>query len=265
MSANNIFRSDLEKLYNMVQSSMILYPKEVVIATLKDYFSKDSYYHYSKDAWGFVNNPDHTDLPIDAGLYDNTTTRIFIGENFRHNEGIFYPAVLVKSGGSKYIPISINRECQSVQYDGRVFQDGYGNSTIIRYPKCFIFAGAWEGSISVDIKSRSSNARDHLVELIAMCFTDIHFDDLQDVGVICKPPSISGPTETEDRNDKLFNQTVSMDIRTEWRREIPISNIIERVLFTVDFQDIEHDTPPALNLRIRTDLNYSDMILNLEI
>lgn len=265
MSLSNAFRSDLQNIFNIVQSSMIVYPKDVIIESLRDYFSKDSsYYHFSKDAFGFVNNPDHTDLPLDAGIKNELSTRIFIGESFRQNEGIFYPCVLVKNSGSKYVPISINRENQSVQYEARIFEDGYGNQKIISNPKCFIFAGAWEGTISIDIKARSIRQRDDIVEAIAIFFTDLNFENLEDVGIICKPITISSPSEAEDRNDKLFQQTITMDIRTEWRREIPVSNIIERIMFEVEFQNINNpNSVPSHNLTINTDVSYVDMMLNL--
>ena len=69
-------------------------------------YSKDSYYHYSRDAFGFPNTTDHTDLPLGAdmpsGAYSHPelnnsphlSTRVFIGENFRYN-GIYYPAILL--------------------------------------------------------------------------------------------------------------------------------------------------------------------------
>src|SRR5580698_9615486 len=111
MSVGNIVRSDLDSIYHIVRNAMIVYPKEILIATLKDFFAKDSFYHYVKDAWGFTLTPDHTDLPLDAGykipgtnILDNTTTRLFIGENYRFDT-IFYPAILVKHGGSKYVPV----------------------------------------------------------------------------------------------------------------------------------------------------------------
>lgn len=267
MSSNNFFKSDLPKIYNIIQASMLVYPKEVIIATLRDFFSHDSYYHYSKDQWGFPNTTDHTDLPPGADLPSGPgahpelnpnsilSTRLFIGENYRY-DGIFYPAVLVKSGGARYVPISINREQGSVQYEDALFEDGYGNQTVISRPKAFITAGAWEGSIVIDVLTRSLRSRDDLVELIAMCFTEIHFDSLYDVGIIVKPLNIGSPSETDDRNDKLFRQTLTLDIRTEWRREIPIGNLIQAILFSVEFAYL--DNPPAANLTINTEINVSE-------
>lgn len=275
MSTNNLFTSDLNKIHHIVQSSMLVYPKEVIIATLRDFFSKDSYYHYSKDQWGFPNTTDHTDLPIGADMpygpgsnpdlspTPNLSTRLFIGENYRY-DGIYYPAILVKSNGSKYVPLSINREKGGVQYDTTIFEDGYGNQTLVRKPISFITAGVWEGSISIDVMTRSLRSRDDITELIGMCLTDITFDSLVDVGVIVKPINIGNPSEQEDRNDKLFRQTITLDIRTEWRREVPIGNIIDTIFFAITFQNLSDPAAPVpTNLNINTEVSVTDLLLNL--
>jgi len=253
---------------------MIVYPKEIIIATLRDFFSKDSYYHYSKDQWGFANTTDHTDLPLGADVpagHPGSTatstnflsTRIFIGENYRY-DGIYYPAILVKSGGSRYVPISINREQGSIQYEDIVYEDGYGNVSVVSRPKAFITAGAWEGSIIIDVMTRSLRSRDDIVELIGIYFSEISFDSLYDIGIIVKPLNVSGTSETDDRNDKLFRQTITLDIRTEWRRAIPIGNIIETILFTMQFSDLSKSTNPvAQNLTINTQVSLTDMIIDL--
>ena len=274
MSSNNFFKSDLFGLYNVVQASMLVYPKEVIIASLRDFFSKDSYYHYSKDQWGFANTTDHTDLPLGADLPHgigshpelsntiNLSTRLFIGENYRY-DGIYYPAILVKSGGSRYVPISINRDQDSVQYQDLIYEDGYGNQTAVHKPISLITAGAWEGSIVIDVLTRSLRARDDLLELMGMWFVELNFDTLVDIGVVVKPPSISAPSETDDRNDKLFRQSITLDIRTEWRREIPISNVIDAILFTVTFGNLSKDTPPAANLTVNTEVSLTDLLLKM--
>jgi len=272
--SNNFFRSDLFGLYNIVQASMIVYPKEIIIATLRDFFSHDSYYHFAKDQWGFPNTTDHTDLPPGAdmpfgpGSHPELNpspilpTRLFIGENYRYNS-IYYPAILVKSGGTKYVPISINRNQGEVKYSKTIYTDGYGNSTEVRTPVAFMTAGAWEGTIIVDIMTRSLRARDDLVELVGMCFTEIQFETLHQIGIIVKPISISGTSETDDRNDKLFRQTLTLDIRTEWKREIPIGNTIDAILFTASFSDLARGSPVAANLTVNTEVNLTDMLLKM--
>jgi len=262
MSTGNIFKTDLFKIHDIVQASMLAYPKEIIISTLRDFFSKDSYFHYSKDKWGFANTVDHTDLVPGAGIDDDLTTRVFIGENYRKNV-VFYPAILVKSGGSKYVPISINRDKGSIQYDRIIFEDGYGNESIVSRPVSFVTAGAWEGSIIIDVMTRSLTSRDALTEAIGMCFTEITFDSLYDIGIIVKPISISGTSEVDDRNHKLFRQTLTLDIRTEWRREIPIGNIIDAIFFTTTFEDISRpESPVSPNLTINTELTILDILLN---
>lgn len=275
MSTNNFFTSDLYRIHNIVQSSMLNYPKEIIIATLRDFFSKDSYYHFSKDQWGFANTTDHTDLPPGADLpygpganpdlnpSSLLSTRVFIGENYRY-DGIHYPAILVKSGSSKYNPLSINREKGGIQYEEILFEDGYGNKTLIRRPAYFITAGIWDTSINIDIMTRSLRARDDLAELIGICLTDITFESLVDVGIVVKPISIGAPSESDDRNDKLFRQTISCDIRTEWRREIPVGNLIDSIFFAVTFQNLESpNSPSPQNLNIYTDVSVTDLLLNL--
>lgn len=274
MSSNNFFKSDLYGIYNIVQASMLVYPKEMIIDTLRNFFERDSYYHYSKDQWGFANTTDHTDLPPGADLPYGPgahpelnpnpilPTRLFIGENYRY-DSIYYPAVLVKSGGSTYVPISINRNQGTVYYSEMLLEDGYGNQTMLRRPKSYVTAGIWEGSIIVDVYSRSLRARDDLVELVGMAFAEIHFDTLHDVGIIVKPPIIGAPTEADDRNDKLFRQSITLNIRTEWRREIPIENLIDTILFTVQFANLSGPTPvPDPNLTIDTEVSITDMLIN---
>jgi hypothetical protein len=273
MSTNNFSKSDLFDLHHIIQSSMIVYPKEIIIATLRDFFSHDSYYHYARDQWGFANTTDHTDLPPGADLptqfdknganQEGLSTRLFIGENYRY-DGIYYPSILVKSGGSRYVPISINRDKGGIQYINLVYEDGYGNQTVVNKPASFFTAGAWEGSIIIDIMTRSLRSRDDLAELVAMCFTDITFDTLYDVGLIIKPIQIGSPSETDDRVDKLFRVSVTLDIRTEWRREIPIENLIDTIFFAVDFQYL---VPPGLpaspNLAINTEVSLLDAIIGM--
>ncbi len=248
---NNVYRSDLYKLHNIVQSSMITYPKQAIIAVLRDYFAQDSYYHYEKDEWGYPKTVEQLGLPIDAGMTDHSTTRIYIGESYRY-DGIFYPAILVKANNSRYVPISINREQGGIQYEKIVYDDGY-NQVETSIPKSFITAGVYEGSFSVDIYAKDMRTRDELIDLIVLCFSEIYHDTLFKAGVVVKPPTVGGPSEQDDRNDKLFRQTVNLDVRTEWRREIPISNFIDTVMFTLEFANLDNpDAIIAANLGITT-------------
>lgn len=263
MATNSIFKSDLNKLYGLIQSSMIVYPKEIIIQHLRDFFSKDSLYHYVKDEWGFGKKVDQTDLPLGAGMFDNLTTRIHISESHPH-DGIFYPFVMVRHSSAKYVPISINRDAGKYETEDRIFEDGYGNRTIFKNPTKFVFEGVFEGSLSIEIAARSPRTRDDVAELISMYLTDIGFDQLYHAGLVIKPVSIGAPSETQDRNEYVYKVPINIDYRMEWRREIPIGNIVEAILFSITFQNLDDpNSVPAQNLTINTKNSFSDILLGI--
>lgn len=265
MATNHTAHSDLYHLYNVVQSSMILWPKEQVIQQLKDFFSRDSTYHYATDHFGFPQTPDHTNLPHTAGYTDNLTTRLYINSSHRYDV-VYYPALIVRHGGATSVPISINRERANVQWDELVFEDGYGNITTIPTPAHFIFAGAWEGTVNIEVIARDPRARDDLVELVSLLFTQIAADDMEKSGVAIKPGGISAsaPTEGLDRTDTLFRQTITLQFHSEWRRHIPIRNIIDSINMSVEFGRIDNDNyPVSPNLTINTEISLTDVINSL--
>lgn len=265
MGTGNITKTDLYQLNNYVQNTLVTYTKDIFVETLREFFSDDSYYRYQRDEWGFPKTPDHTDLPPNAGLYDNTTTRLFIGEAYRYDV-IEYPALLVRNAGFRSVPISMNREKESVQWQNTVFVDGYGNQKIMKTPVYIINAGAWEGAVTVDIESRSPRARDELVDLVSILFVNERFEELKKAGVVVKSgsPNIGSPSEGDDRNDKLFKQTINFEVRTEWRKQIPVDNIIEVINFCVDIGNLSRN-PPALapNLSINTTIQLVEAIYAL--
>lgn len=261
MATGNWYDTDLYRIFGMLQTSMIILPKELVIAGLRDFFAKDSFYHYVGDEWGYPKTVDHTDLPLGTGMTDDTTTRIFIGEAFRQDIQ-FYPSIIVKNGGMRYVPISINRERGSYVSENRIYEDGYGNTKTIRIPKAFRFEGISEGSIIIDITTRSMRTRDDLAELIYMFFVDIRSDDFKNAGLVVKGVSISSPSEGDDRNNKFYKVSITLDIRTEWKREVPIDNYVERILFNVSIGNIDSNIPASPNLAIHTEVSYLDLLLN---
>lgn len=265
MTTNNFFQSDLPRIYDIVQNSMTLQPKELVVATLRDFFSNDHFYSYRHDQWGFPQTPPLINTPQRAGLNDASTTRVFIGEAWRFDVD-FYPAILVKNAGMTSVPISINRESYTVQWGELVFEDGYGNIKSFPTPKAHIFAGAYEGSITIEVKARDLRARDDLVDLISILFIDIAFNDLYHAGLVVKNVSAGTPNEIQDRNDYFFTQTITLQVRSEWRRAIPIHSLVEIINFSVEFQRIsppEPDGPVAANLTINLTETLYDILSKL--
>lgn len=261
----NLVRTDLYKIHHVVQNTLLSYPKELVIGILRDEFSKDSFYHFVSDPWGYPKTPDLTDVPLGAGYDDDLTTRIFIGEAFRR-DAIFYPALLVKTTSAKYVPISMNRNKDVVEYEKLLVVDEFGNEKEFLTPKYFDLAGAWEGTITIDVMARDILARDDLVSFVMLLFADIRFESMRKAGVLIKSgqPTLGGVSEGDDRQqEKLYKATISMEIRTEWRRLIPISGIIERINLCVDFGVFgENGQNPVINpnIQIQDTISLLDQI-----
>jgi hypothetical protein len=251
--------TDLYSINNVTENTLIRVPKDSIISTLKNYFSKDSKYHFVADQWGYPLVIDLTNVPSEAGLHDDVTTRIFIGDKNRLNN-IFFPAIIVSTGSYKYVPLSLNRDHHTIEYELTKYVDGYGNSQIIRTPVAFTPGGIWEGTITIDIFSRGLRERDDLVELVAILFTDLAVDTLYRSGIIIKPTlTIGSSGDTEDRNDKLYKQSINLDVRGEWERKIPINNIVNVISICADIGNLE-TTPEQLdpNLEINARLTLLD-------
>lgn len=261
---NNGVRSDLNKIYNIVQNNFISYTKDIIIATLKEFFAKDSYYHYVYDQWGFAKVNDHTDQNINAGIHDDLTTRVYIGEVGRFNV-IHYPSILVSSSGATHIPISINRDQGRVDYQTTTFVDGLGNEKKIQVPEAFILSGAWEGSITIDVYCRGVREKDDLLELISILFIDLAWNDLYRAGIAVKQNVQVGSLGfSDDRNDRLYKQSVTLNIRTEWKRVIPVLNTLDTINFCIDFGNLAVEPAEiAPNLTINTQIDLLDGINNL--
>lgn len=261
-ATGNFERTDLLNIYNVVQNSIMSYPKELIIGVLRNEFSKDSYYHYVADEFGFPKTPDLTDVAIDAGLNDDITTRLFIGEIFRFN-AVFYPAILVKVTNVKSIPISFNRNKYTVENDKLLVVDGYGNQKEVFIPKYFDLAGAYESSISIDIIDRDIVSRDNLAGIIMMMFNDLKFEAFRKAGLVIKPPTISGISEGEDRQqEKIYKATINLDIRSEWRRLIPIDSLVDKINICIDIMNL-HTKQPVPELEINTYIDLADAIENM--
>lgn len=263
MATGSSFKTDIYEIFNYYQNTLIVHPKELFIETYRSVFKEDSFYHYVDDAWGFPNTPSHVNLPLGAGMYDDATTRLYIGEMYR-GDVKYYPSIFIKSLGSKSVPISMSRNKGVVQWSNVVYTDGYGHETIISTPQYYAQGGCWEGSIEISVEARNPRARDEIVEIAAIIPTDLRFEDMQIAGVIVKPANISAPTEIDDRNDKIFKQSITFEIRTEWERRIPITTTADMIQICCDLGNLSVDPPVyAENMQISTNVELLDSLSNL--
>ena len=260
LGTGSIYKTDLFNIFNVVQNTQLAYPKELMIDVLRDIFSQDTYYHYVRDEWGFPYSPDHTNLPSDAGIQDDLTTRLYIGEAFKLDV-IYYPAILVRSGGSRYVPLSLNRNKEVILYEPVMVTDGYGNTKTFVTPTHFVLAGVWEGSLNLDVMTRGLKARDDLVEIISLICSDLRHDEFIRAGLMITSVSAGAPSETEDRNEKLYKQTITLDVRSEWRRQIPVESLVDAINICVDFGNLSGNTPViAPNITVQTNVNLVEAI-----
>lgn len=264
MATGSYFDSDLFSLYKVVQNTQILYAKELLISQLKEYYSKDSKFHFVADEYGFPKVQDLTDVDPNGGINDDLYTRIYIGMADRYDQR-FLPAMLVRHSGSTYKAISFNQERDCIQYDVRIYVDGYGNEYKTYTPKAFIFAGAWDSTFDIDILCESSYDRSIIAEASSMLFQNIALDDLTNAGLFVKNTRVSGETTEDFNNDKIFKQTITLDCRGEFRRLIPINDLVEIINLCAEFGTISVSDPNAVaeNLTINFEITLDDMVVHI--
>lgn len=245
--------SDIYNLDNIVQHSGIMFGRNILIDTLREVFAKDKEYRYLMDSFGFPKTPSHVDLEADAGISDNSTTRLFIGGAFRYDIS-YLPAITVRQTGSSYKPISFNSNMWVLEYETQRTIDGYGNVTFAEVPASYQFAGAWEQSFEVKITSKSLEDTIHIADIVMISLQGTYRLPLQQNGLFIKQVRSSGESvETYGSNDPLFTISVTLDTYSEWRRSIPISNLVERisVCMAIDIQDTD---VPANDMFVKMNL-----------
>ena len=131
----------------VIQQVCVAQPKNLLIDTLRKYFSTDSVFTYRMDEYGFPLTRDLTGIEIDSEL----TTKILISDIFRY-EVKFFPAVVVKHGGGTYKPISFN---QNATYKYRKDREESSNGLITEtlVPSHRVYAGAWDMNFDINVYS----------------------------------------------------------------------------------------------------------------
>lgn len=266
MTTANFFPSDLFAIHRIIQNTQIIYAKELIVSALREYFAQDTRYHYVRDEWGFPKVIDATDVHPEAGLHDDLMTRIWIGQENKLDT-VFRPSLLVKHTGANYKPIAFNQNNESIQYSKRLFEDGYGNNYVIKVPQYFMFSGAWDTNFDIEVEADAPVDRSALAECVSMLFQSILFNRMPLDGLFVKNTRVSGESVEDFQNNKIFKQTISLECRGEYRRIIPIENLIDVINVCIDFSSM---IPPvgstyAENLRINIQLNLLDVVYNTPI
>jgi len=239
--------TDIFHLENIVQQTGVVHSKNVLIDVLRNIFAQDRQYKYVSDIFGFPKTPSHLGLDPSAGLDDDETTRIFIGSTYRYDTK-FNPSIIVKNTSSRYSPISFNQNLLGTIHRKEILTDGYGNQTILNVPAYNTIVGAWDQTFEVKIITENEIDREELADIVQVTLMGTRRLELQNDGVFIKSMSTSGESEQQYSNDYIYSISINLDVRTEWKVHIPISNVCERIAVCLAFKTLDGQTSDALSV-----------------
>ncbi len=231
MTTSHRVFSDLFNIEKFINQTAVSQGKNLLIDSLREHFRDDTFYRYGTDAFGFPLTPDLTDLPADIG--EQRTTRIWIGDIYRMDKR-YLPSITVRHSGGSYYAISFNQN-QTTKYRVDLVLDGYGGRSLIKVPTHTIYAGGWNQTFQIMIAAESTPDREELADIVSSYLIGVTRIPTQDAGLFIKSVSFSGESEEDWANEKIYIQTITVETFSEWRREIPINNIIDTINFCFDF------------------------------
>lgn len=243
---------------NIVSDTGMLQGRNLLVDYLRTAFARDKEFRYLSDIYGYPKTPSWLGLSENAGLpTDDTSTRLFIGTQYRYDI-TFLPAITVRTTSSRYHPISFNQNAGVVIYDWSRIIDGYGVETIAKLPSAIQFAGAWDQTFEVKVTSKSLEDTVAIADLVMIALQHTFRLDLQQNGLFIKSMQSGGETtENINNNDPLYHISLSIDAYSEWCREIPVSNLIERIRYCFQADAIPTDVP-ATGLAIEDEIELGD-------
>lgn len=247
--------SDIYQLDNITRNVGIVHGRNLLIDTLREIFARDREYHYVSDIFGYPKTPSQTGLEPDAGMQDDLTTRIFIGATYRYEQS-FLPAITVRQTSSSYKPVSFNQNKWVIEYGMQRTEDGYGNVDFLRVPSKWISAGAWDQTFEIKVTSNSQEDTSHIADIVMVSLQDTYRRILERSGLFIKQISASGESaEQVNENDPVFSISITANTYSEWRREIPISNLLERIQLCFEVDLGSDKDVPATGLAFKMDID----------
>lgn len=209
------------------QNTFIIHPKTVLIDLLRREFSKDSLYTYRADEYGFPLVVEMTNEIIDT----ENSTRILISDQFRQDMK-FFPNIKASSKGGSSKNLSATRN-GTISYRSDVYEDEYGDRREIIVPSGKVYAGLWEHSLDLKINTRSHTEVEELGEIVALMINHTLFHELRASGIIVNQISVSSASSEKDGNTYIHSMVIGLSCTSEWRVEIPIDGIIEKIALNI--------------------------------
>tara|TARA_B100000131_G_scaffold272698_1_gene273793 strand:- start:5345 stop:6151 length:807 start_codon:yes stop_codon:yes gene_type:complete len=217
---SNFFRDN-----HIVQQTAIVHPKTLLIDGLRKIFRNDSIFTYRDDEYGFPLTPDQTGIDIDSEY----TTKILISDTFRY-EVKFFPAIVIKANGGSYKPVSFNQN-MTYKYKSQAIQNDYGATKIVSTPTHRIYAGMWDLTFEVQLYSESQSELQELVDITSIALQYALWNDLRASGLFIKSLQIGAESSEQYANDYIYSTSITIGTISEWRVEIPIQNVVEKMVF----------------------------------
>tara|TARA_B100001029_G_C14999913_1_gene417419 strand:- start:150 stop:959 length:810 start_codon:yes stop_codon:yes gene_type:complete len=212
---------------HIVQQTAIVHPKTLLIDSLRKVFRNDSIFTYRDDEYGYPLTPDQTGVDVDT----DATTKILISDSYRY-EVKFFPAIVIKSNGGQYKPLSFNQN-MTYQYRSDLIEDEFGVRKIIDTPTHRVYTGRWELGFEVGIYSESQSELEELTDIVSLALQYVLWNELRANGLFLSQVRIGAESAEPYANDYVYSTAISLSTMSEWRVEVPIENIVEKIAFSI--------------------------------
>jgi hypothetical protein len=242
VNADHIVYSSYFNDHYIIQQTAIVHPKCILIDSLRNIFRKDSIYTYRDDQYGYPLTPDLTGKEIDSP----DTTKILISDSYRY-ETKFYPAMIIKSNGGSYKPNSFNQD-MTLKYRSDVIQNEFGGRRVISTPTHRVYTGKWD--FEIGIYSESLSELNELVDITSLALQFSLWHPLRSAGLFVKSLNIGSENAEPYANDYVYSTSITLNTQSEWRAEIPIDNLVEKIVLRIEptFHQVSGDVKPSEEL-----------------
>ena len=227
LNGDHVVYSSFFEDNHVVQQTAIVHPKTLIIDGLRHLFRNDSVFTYRDDEFGYPLTPDQTGIDVDT----DATTKILISDAYRY-EVKFFPAIVVKSSGGSYKPLSFNQN-MTYKYRTDLVQTDYGATKTISTPTHRVYAGRWELGFEVGIYSESQSELEELVDIVSLAMQYVLWQELRANGLFISQVRIGAESAEPYANDYVYSTAISLSTLSEWRVEVPIENIVEKIAFSI--------------------------------
>jgi len=122
--------------------------------------------------------------------------------------------------------------------DGSVKRDQKNNFI----PSHYEYAGLYKGTLSFQISASSTIEREELANFLQVIFAESGRDTLYTRGVFVTTVNAGSQSETEYRNDFIFQQPMSVEFMSDWRRIVPVGDTLQAIGFDMTTTTGEEDT-----------------------